>query len=567
MKKKLLLFFCIFFGVLILFLFFFQPIDSISDIHTTPEISITDSQNNELIHYIQHHKTTPVDLSQMNEKNIAILLDIEDKNFYKHSGFNISRICKTIFSNIINQESSGASTITQQYIKNTYLNNDKSIWRKIKELYYAIKLEQVASKEEILSGYLNCIYLGNDVYGIANGAKYYFNTHYSNLTTQQMVVLVALLNAPTHYSNDLEALENKKNNLLKVLLQDQIITQEEYFLAIKPIEFQYIPYLYNSNLLYFADGVIKEYTSLNLNPKFNKMITIKTRYQKEMNSKNFYSAANYASIAVDKEGYILSIVGDKNYYTSSFNIATQGKRDIGSTIKPILYYEALKCGYTPKTSYYSGPYSFTYHNELVTIKNNASIYPYKSISMKEALATSDNIYAMKTHQAIGFKTLANHLKKYNIEASALPSLALGSVGMSLFELTRIYSQFFTEGTYLDFKYIESIQREDKNIYTRSFQMKSLGEKAYFKTIKNLMASVFDSTIPHATASSIQNSLKTKCYGKSGLTDYDSYMMGFSDDVLVGVWAGYLNNHPLEDTATKRLPKEIFASLINSYTQS
>ena len=424
MKKKLIILSTIFFIFFILFLFFFQPLESISDIHTTPELSITDSQDEEIIHYIQNHKTTPVNLSKMSEKNIAILLDIEDKDFYKHSGFNITRICKTIFSNIIHRESSGASTITQQYIKNTYLNNNKSIWRKIKELYYAIKLEQVASKEEILSGYLNCIYLGNDVYGIANGAKYYFNTNYSTLTIQQMVTLVALLNAPTYYSNNIDELENKKNALLKVLLNDHIITQEEYSLAVKPIEFQYNPNLYSSNLLYFADGVLKEYTSLNLNPKFNKMITIKTRYQKSMNNSQFYSTANYASIAVDKDGYILSIIGDKDYYTSSFNIAAQGKRDIGSTIKPILYYEALKCGYTPKTSYYSGPYSFTYHNEIVTIKNNASIYPYSHISMKEALATSDNIYAMKTHQAIGFKTLANHLKKYNIVASSLTSLAL-----------------------------------------------------------------------------------------------------------------------------------------------
>ncbi|MDE5547050.1 MAG: penicillin-binding protein [Anaeroplasmataceae bacterium] len=564
MKKKIIISISIIFIFFVLFLFFFQPIDSIQDLHTSPEISILDAENEEILHLIQDHKTTPIDITKMKEQNIAILLDIEDKDFYQHSGFNLNRIFKTIFTNIKNKESNGASTITQQYIKNVYLNNKKSFGRKLKELYYAIKLEQVASKEEILTGYLNCIYLGHDIYGIANASKYYFNTSYTDLSISQMTTLVALLNAPSYYSNNLEELENKKNSLLNTLFHDGIINEEEYHKALDPIEFRITSHLYNSNLLYYTDGVMKEFNSLNLNSKFNKTITIKTRYNNKMNRLHFQSTANYASIAVDKDGYILSMIGDKNYSASSFNIATQGTRDIGSTIKPLLYYEALKCGFTPSTTYYSAPYTFSYHNELVTIKNNASIYPYKNITMREALATSDNIYAIKTHQALGFKTLANHFKTYNIEANSLPSLALGSVGMSLYDLTRIYSQFFTEGVYLEFKYIVSVCREEQMIYARTFNHKKYGETEYFKTIKNLMSSVFDSSIPHATAASISSQLKTKCYGKSGLTDYDSYMIGFNDDILVGVWAGYLDNKLLEDTSTKRLPKEIFVKLLNAY---
>lgn len=565
MKKKLLIASTIFLIIIFLFLFFFQPIDSIYDLHTSPEISIVDQDENELIHFIQEHKTTPIDITKFSKKNISILLDIEDKDFYKHNGFNIQRIFHTIVTNIQNSETHGASTITQQYIKNVYLNQKKSFSRKIKELYYAIKLEQVASKDEILSGYLNCIYLGHDIYGIADGAKYYFNTSYEKLTISQMTTFVALLNAPTYYSNHLDDLNERKNILLHILFKDGILTQEEYNEALNPIQFHFNTEIYNSNLLYFADGVLKEFEALAIHPKFNQPITIHTRYHSKMNQSQFNASSNYASIAVDKEGYILSIIGDKEYSASSFNIVTQGKRDIGSTIKPILYYEALKCGFSPTTSYYSSPYSFSYHNELVTIKNYASTYPNRNITMKEALATSDNIYAIKTHQAIGFKTLANHFKKYGIEASALPSLALGSVGVSLYDLTRIYSQFFTEGSYLDFKYIESIQRENQVIYTRKCQISILGEEKHFKTIKSLMASIFDPTIPHATAASIQTLLNTKCYGKSGLTDYDSYMMGFNDEILVGVWAGYLDNQALEDPRIKRLPKDIFVELINAYS--
>lgn len=567
MKRKLIIGVLVFFSFLFLFLFFFQPIDSIRDLNSTPEISILDKDETEILHLIHEHKTSPIDLSKLSTKNINILLDIEDKTFYKHSGFNLARITKTIFSNIINNTSSGASTITQQYVKNVYLNNKKSFSRKLKELYYAIKLEQVATKDEILAGYLNCIYLGNDIYGIADGAKYYFNTNYTDLSIAQMTTLVALLNAPAYYSNHIDELEQRKNTLLKVLHEDNVINTTEYLEATAPIAFNINSKIYNSNLLYFADGVLKEYEALNVTTKFNKVIQIYTHYNTRLNELQFTTNANYAAIAIDKEGYILSMMGDKNYAASSFNIVTQGKRDIGSTIKPILYYEALKCGYTPNQTYYSAPYSFSYHDELVTIKNYSSNYPYSNISMREALATSDNIYAIKTHQAIGFKTLANHFKKYNIEASSLPSLALGSVGMSLYDLTRIYSQFFTEGSYLTFQYIESISRDDQVLYERELTAKKFGEQEHYTTIKNLMQSVFDPTIPHATAASLTPFLKTKCYGKSGLTDFDSYMMGFSEEILIGVWAGYLDNQPLEDTPTKRLPKDIFVSLMNRYYSS
>lgn len=562
MKKRVFIILFSFFILLILILFVFQPIDSIKDINSTSDITILDAEDQPIMHLVNQHKTTPIELDQMNPKNIEILLFIEDKKFYQHSGFNLTRMGKAIISNFKNKTTQGASTITQQYIKNVYLNNKKTLTRKIKELYYAIKLEQSVSKDEILTAYLNCIYLGNDVYGIANASTYYFNKNYQDLTIGEMTTFVALLNAPTYYSNHLQELEKKKDSLLQHLYKNNVITTEEYDQAKGSIHFNYQKEIYSSNLLYFVDGVLNEFQTLNINPKFNQSITIHTRYHSKLNEPQFETNANYAYTALDKEGYIVSMVGDKNYYESSYNITVNGNRDIGSTIKPLLYYEALKCGFSTDTSYYSGPYSFNYHDETITIKNNASVYPYQNIKMKEAIATSDNIYAIKTHQALGFKTLVNHLKNYNIEAKPIPSLALGSVGMSLSKLVRIYTQFFTEGTYLKPLYIESVNLDNKKIYQAEPITKVLGIPKYFKEIKSLLNSVFDSHIPHATASSIGSLLKTTCYGKSGLTDYDSYMIGFNDDVLIGIWAGYLDNQKLTDSKTKRLPKEIFLKLMN-----
>ncbi len=564
MKKIIIIMIINFFILLIFLLFVFQPLESIKDVNSSPEIVILNQEDEPILHLVNNHKITPIELPKLSKQNQAILLTIEDKSFYQHSGFNLSRMMKTLLSNVRNKTSYGASTITQQYIKNVYLSNKKTMSRKLKELYYAIKLEQIATKDEILTNYLNCIYLGNDIYGIANGAKYYFNKSYEDLTIQEMTTFVALLNAPTYYSTHLDQLELKKNKLLAVLKQNQIITQNEYDEALKPISFHYQKEIYPSNLLYFVDEVLKEYQSLSIHPKFNETITIHTKYHDKLNNNSFSTTANYAYMVMDKSGFILSIAGNKNYYESSYNIATNGHRDIGSTIKPILYYEALKCGFDPNTTFYSAPYTFSYQKEKVTIKNNASIYPYQEINMYQALATSDNIYAIKMHQRLGFKTLANYFKAYNIEANPLPSLALGSIGMSLSELTQLYSQFFTEGTYLKSRYIESVMVGDKKLYQANIKNKTIGIPDYYQQIKSLMTGLFNPSIPHATAGSIGPYLKTKCYGKSGLTDYDSYMMGFNEDILIGVWSGYLDNTKLTNSHHKRLPKEIFLKLMNSY---
>lgn len=554
------------FFLFILLIFVIQPLNSIRDVQKNPHIIIVDEKGNELMHYVNKNRTTPIRLERLDSRNIDLLLYIEDKSFYKHSGFNLQRIAKTFFSNLFQNESYGASTITQQYIKNIYLDQSKTFSRKIKELYYAIKLEQIATKDEILEGYLNCIYLGNNIYGLANGAKYYFNMEYEEIGIKEMICLIALLNAPSHYANNIEEWNQKKNELALILYNGNCITKQEYNYVLTDIELYFCESLYPSPLLYYCDAVLDEFKSYTLTSKFNQEIIIHTKYNEALNQYTPTTSANIASIAIDSDGFILSCIGDKSYQNSSYNIALNGNRDIGSTIKPLLYYEALKCGYTTSSTQYSAPYSFLYKNETVTISNSGNHYANKEISMKTALATSDNIYAIKTHLELGTKTLANHLKNYGISASPLPSLALGSVGMSLYQLTKIYTQFFTEGNYLKLRFIEKISIDGKTKVLNKISYKKLGEKKYFQQIKSIMNGMFDTTIPHATGASIANALIPICYGKSGLTDYDSYMIGFSDEILISVWVGFLNNEELVDINNKRLPKEIFLNQMNRYTK-
>ena len=560
LKRKIIKASIIILIIIALFIFYLKPLN-LSNINKNAQISILNDEDKEIINYINNHPTTPINIKKLSTKNIDILLHIEDKTFYKHSGFNIQRIIKTLFTNIKNKQSHGASTITQQYIKNLYLNNSKKISRKLKELYYSIKLEQSLPKDKILEGYLNCIYFGNDIYGLNNASTYYFNKNYQELKTKEMITLIALINAPSYYSTNIKEWNNKKNTLTEILYKNNIISFLEYQEALKDITFNINNNIYPSNLLFFSDATLQEFKKLKIESTLNEKITIKTKYNNKINSIKVNTTGNIASLAINKDGYIISCIGDKEY--TPFNIALQGKRDIGSTIKPLLYYEALKCGFSTNKTYISSPFSFNYKNEKITIKNYSTNYTYKPINMKTALATSDNIYAIKTHIDIGTKTLTNHLRKYGIITESLPSLALGSVGMSLYDLTRIYSQFFTEGKYLTLQFISSIIIDNRTIYNTKPIIKILGNPKYFSKIKNIMDGIFDPSIPSATAKTIGPLLKTKCYGKSGLTDYDSYMIGFNDDILIAVWSGHLNNDLLINPNIKRLPKEIFLKQINS----
>ena len=173
-----------------------------------------------------------------------------------------------------------------------------------------------------------------------------------------------------------------------------------------------------------------------------------------------------------------------------------------------------------------------------------------------------NIYAIKCHLDLGMLTLKNHIEKYDIECSALPSLALGSVGMSLYELTSIYYQFFSEGCYINPIFIKEIKINNKSMYYTP-NKKIINNKDICKEIKELLYYPFDTTIKHSTLSSISNLVNTKCYGKTGTTDYDSYTIGFNEDNIVAVWVGNINNELLIDINNKKLPKELFYKSINA----
>lgn len=551
MKKRIII--VIFIAIAFIIIF----INSVN-INKNAVIKITDKDNNEVVLINNQHYSNSITIEEINPKHIEYIIAIEDKRFYSHSGFDIYRIFTSAIKNITSNSTMGASTITQQYIKNTYLNNSKNIFRKIKEIMLAIKLEKILSKDEILCRYLSSIYFGNNVYGLKNAAKYYYNKHIIELSDNEMMSLIALWNSPSIYSNSLEKWDKKKDKYAKYLYEEKLIDEDKYEELCKDINLNINSKFIPSSRLFYIDQVMNEIKDIGANSGFNKEIIINTLYDKNLENINTNYNSSFASIVYDNDGYIVNCIGNNDYYKSEFNIAIDGIRDIGSTIKPILYYEALKCGFENK-KYISSPYTFLYNDEAILVKNNSGKY-YNNIDIKTALAVSDNVYAMKTHLALGMNTLAIHLKKYGIESNPIPSLALGSVGMSLKKLCDIYSQFFTDGKYITSKFIKSAYINDLNhIYEP--KSKVLNNKEICKEIDELLKTPFDSSIKYSTCGNISKMINVDCHGKTGTTDFDSYIIGYTDKYLIGIWAGNQNNEEI-NSLQKSIPKSIFVSIIN-----
>lgn len=532
----------------------------IPKVSVNPRIQILDEENQEIAYLINGHKSSSVSIDELKPKHISYILEIEDKDFFNHNGFSLPRIMKSMWYNVLHSSKQGASTITQQYIKNTYLENKKSISRKIKELYLSIKLENNVDKTTILQDYLSTIYFGNNVYGINNASDYYYSKDVGSLSDKEIISLIALWNAPAVYSNNIDKWNEKKDALVSKLYTNGILNKTEYMAALQDISLNINKEYISSNRQYYIDQVISQFKQYTYKAKFNEKIIIKTKYKTSTEKIKSNQEIDYSIICMNKQGYITTCIGNKDYNKSTFNIAIQGKRDIGSTIKPLLYYEAYRCN-LEHSIFTSAPYSFSYKDDTITISNSSNLY-YSDISMRTALAVSDNIYAVKMHLTLGMNTLCNHLKKYNIESNPYPSLALGSVGLSLKELICIYYQFFSGGSYVSASFISSVLLGEIE-YTHTPKYSYFLDKNLVEKTKELLHAPFDSTIPHSTCGNLQALLPHTTYGKSGLTDYDSYAIGFDEENITAVWCGDMNNKELVDPVNKRLPKDLFVQTMNA----
>ncbi len=556
------------------------------DINKTGSYYLYDT-NNEI--FFQGNGTSEwANLEDISPYVTLATINIEDKDFYSHHGFDVLRIMKAMYVNIMNKEyKQGASTITQQFAKNLYLDFDKTWERKLNEVWYTIQIETHYEKDDILEGYLNCINYGHGVYGIENASEFYFNKKAKDLTLAEASMLVGIPKSPSNYSPlvNPEIAKARQKYILNTLLKNKVINEQEYNEALNQ-ELTYYGKKDKLNLntiMYYQDAVMDELKSLgslvetNLKTGGIKIYTnldLKAQTSLEESIKNNITdndEIEASGIMLNPEtGGVIALVGGRDYNKSQFNRAINSKRQVGSIMKPFLYYNALENGFTASTSFLSQETTFTLGtNNVYTPQNYNNLYANKAISMAAALSFSDNIYAVKTHLFLGSENLVDTAKRVGIKTKleAIASLPLGTVELNHLEITNAYATLASEGVKHEPFFIKKITDLSGNvIYEHADTGEVVLNKSLTFILNDLLKGTYDYNMvdyTYPTNISIA-SLLTHDYGmKSGSTDTDNWIIGFNKDIVTSIWIGYDDNKSMTASDYK-YSKKIWANAVESY---
>jgi 1A family penicillin-binding protein len=524
-----------------------------------------------------------VPLKDISQDAIDSTLSIEDKNFYYHHGFDFKRMAGAILTDAMAMRKvQGASTITQQYARNLFLTMDKTWTRKLSEAFFTIRLEMNYSKNQILEGYLNTINYGHGAYGIQAASQVYFGKNASSLTLGEAAMLAGIPKGPSIYS-PLDSFEKAKKRQLTVLHSMSVngfISSKQALAAAKekitikgefPVPNERVaPYFQDivkqqlkSKLgldeRTIALGGLRVFTTLDLNQQ-----KIAESVVKETISDR--SAIQLGFVAMDPStGNVTALVGGRDYNTSPFNRAVQALRQPGSTIKPLLYYAALTNGFTPVTMMKSEPTTFHFDNRKAqyTPHNFNNEYADADITLAQALALSDNIYAVKTNLFLGEDTLVNTAKQFGITTKmmAVPSLALGTSGVHVLDMVHAYSLLANGGKETEPTFISKVvDSKGRVLYESEPEKKQILDKNEAYVMTQMMTGMFDKRLNGygtVTGASIVGQTTRPYAGKSGSTDSDSWMIGFAPQLTAGVWTGYDNGGDITLTADKLYAKNIW----------
>ena len=515
-----------------------------------------------------------ISLDDISPYLVEATINTEDKNFYNHIGFDYLRILKALFVNITSGTTSqGASTITQQYAKNLFLDFDKTWQRKWDEMWYTIEIESHYSKDEILEGYLNTINYGHGKYGIETASKYYFGKSAKDLTLAEAAMLTGIPKSPSNHSPfvDLEKATERQQMILKSMYDDGVISEAEYNKALDE-ELKFVGEEEEERLesvMYYQDAVIEELQSLDEIPEsfletggLKVYTSLDMDAQKELEDtvKNTMPDSNLetASVMMDPNtGRVIALVGGKNYNESEFNRATDAKRQVGSTMKAFLYYTALENGFTASTTFTSEETTFTFNNDQTySPQNYNGTYGNKPISMATAIAYSENIYAVKTHMFLGEDTLVDIAKRLGITSKLdeVPSLALGTSEIGMLEMAGAYSAFANEGYKVTPHFITKVVDKEGNVLYEADEEKELILNSSLTFIlNNLLTSTYDANFidyNYPTAVNLASRMTHKYSLKSGTTNTDNWYIGYNKDIVTAVWCGYDDSRDLKSSEYK-----------------
>lgn len=582
---KYTLFLTLLIGSLFLCGYGYSKLSNKLEIKSANNISMYDNANEA---FFQGNGTSKwVNLNDISKNVINATISTEDKKFYKHFGFDFLRIAKASFVNIKNRKTmQGASTISQQYVKNLFLDFNKTWERKWNEMWLTLNVEIHYSKDEILEGYLNTINYGHGMYGIEKAANYYFNKSSKDLSLAEATMLVGIPKSPSNFSPLVNPTLAKKRQtiILEGMVKNGYITEEEKENAINEELSFYGKESQDSlsSVMYYKDAVIKEleniksiptsfldtgglkvYTTLDLNAQKS----LEDSVSKNLKGKSLQTAA----ITMNPEnGEILGLIGGVDYSKSGFNRATNSIRQVGSTMKTFLYYAALENGFTPSTAFTSEQTTFTFSNkQSYSPKNANEVYGNIPISLATAISYSDNIYAVKTHMFLGEDTLVNMAKRLGITAklSANPSLPLGTNEINIIEMTSAYATFANEGYKVTPHLIKKVEDQNGNVlYEYKEEKEMILNSSLTYILNELLTTTYDKSFidyNYPTILSLAAKMSRKYAVKSGTTATDLWTIGYTPQAITSVWVGYDENKEIS-SKEYQCAKNIWIDTMETY---
>ncbi|MDH5723124.1 MAG: PBP1A family penicillin-binding protein [Alphaproteobacteria bacterium] len=534
-------------------------------------IIIQASQGEEIARYGEL-KGTSIDIRNLPPHLIDAVLATEDRRFYEHPGVDLLGIARAMAVNIAKGRfAQGGSTITQQLAKNLFLTHDRKLKRKIQEAMLALWLEHELSKDEILSAYLNRVYLGAGVYGVEAASLVYFDKHVQDINLYEAAILAGLLKAPSRYSpsNNYELAKERAKVVLMAMEDAGYITKEERDIPFPNLS-QPKQKVQNANSYrYFADWIMDGLPDLVGTPDMDLIVvtTMDIDLQKAAETEltktliengETMQVTQGAVLSMRPDGAIVAMVGGRDYQQSQFNRTTQAIRSPGSAFKPILYLTALEQGMNPDDSILDAPIEEGDYRP----KNFADQY-FGTVTLETALGASMNTAAVRLMQQTGVGPVRKKARELGIisELENDLSLALGSSGVSMLEMEIAYASI-SNGGYRVYPYgIESITNtEGRILYQRKrpAQDYSVAQPRAISNLTNMMQTVVEEGT--GRRAKIQG---VRVAGKTGTSqeNRDAWFIGFTDTLVTAVWLGNDDNSPMNGVTGGNLPASIWHNVM------
>ena len=563
------------------YLMFVPPIANLSEFRPNM-VTTFYSSDGQVIKTFNACTFSKVSIKDVPKQLQQAIIATEDKNFYNHSGYDLFGLTRSMFENLMaGHVVQGGSTITQQLSRMLFLSNEQTYTRKLKEIIIAAKIEKSLNKDQILEMYMNNVYLGSGAYGVQGASETYFNKKLNQLTLGEMALIAGLPQAPSVYSpfNNKNLAIKRRNKVLERMYKMHYIDKDMMERAKKEdVKLTSMPRYYTLNKApYFCDYVIRELARLGFTEQeitsggYKIITTIDYNAQKAaneaiINGLNAWGmrgansqAAVFSFSPID--GKIIAYAGGKNYAESQYDRVTQAVRPPGSAFKPFIYTAAIQRGLSPNDMIDDTPYklgSWAPHNYGNKYRGRIPLY--------KALMISSNVCAVRLIEYVGVRAVIQVARVMGINTPLQYdyTIALGSNGVKLFELTRAYGIFASGGYKVEPYAIERVESSrGKVLYSAP---RARIEKVLDSDVAAMMTSMLKMVVKHGTG--MAANIGKPCAGKTGTTDdyKDAWFVGYTPSVVTGVWVGNDDNSKMGGLTGGTVPAIIWRNVMKVATE-